>query len=82
MTFSAKPTVFPEINHNSPEITAIAMTVGTKTDATLSAILATGAFVALASSRSFTISEITVSPPIPVTLNFTEPSVFTVPVNT
>ena len=45
-------------------IIAIAITVGTNTPETLSAILAIGAFVLLASTTNLTISEIVLSLPI------------------
>ena len=44
-TFSAKEISFPAISHITVDITAMAITAGTKTPATLSAVFEMGAFL-------------------------------------
>ena len=78
----ANSTLAPLISQQLPAISAITITAGTKTPATLSAVLAMGALLALASSTSAIILLIVVSPPTLSARNFTKPLLFSVPLVT
>ena len=70
-------------NHQSKAAKiAIKITVGTNTNETLSASLAIGAFVICASSTSFAILDIRVSPSVAFTTTFNAPSLFILPLYT
>ena len=69
----------PLINHIIPVTVAIAITIGTKYPATISAILEIGAFDPCASSTNFIICESTVSFPISVASNCILPFLFILP---
>lgn len=80
ITLIEYPADSPDANQSIADINPTRITAGTKTDATRSAILATGALVALASSISLAISDIMVSSPSPSTEKRNAPPRFTVPV--
>ena len=69
----AKPKVLPTASHTNVVTSAIAITIGTNTPETLSAIFATGAFVAEASLTILIIWESVVSSPTFVALHFIKP---------
>ena len=69
----------PMANHAAKHAAAMTITVGTNTDATLSAIFATGAFVPCAISIILAIWNSTVSSPVFSTLARMLPDPFTVP---
>ena len=70
-------------NHQSKAAKiAIKITVGTNIKDTLSASLAIGAFVICASSTSFAIFDIRVSPSVAFTITFNAPSLFILPLYT
>ena len=70
------------MSHAAPAINAIKITAGTKIPATLSATLAIGALLALASSTNEIILLIVVSPPTLSARNLTKPLLFNVPLVT
>ena len=72
--FIASAISFDIINHNTNEIIDITSTTGTKYPLILSAILAIGAFVAVAFATNLTISETVDSLPIFSALYFIVPS--------
>ena len=74
----ANPTPFPSNNHTAIVTSAIAITTGTKTPETLSAIFAIGAFVAAASLTVFIICDSEVSSPTLVALQRIYPEMFIV----
>ena len=70
-------------NHQSKAAKmAMKITVGTNIKETLSASLAIGAFVICASSTSFAIFDISVSPSVAFTVTFNAPSLFILPLYT
>ena len=77
-----KAKLCPASSHPIQVKTATAITDGTKTALTLSAILAIGAFVEEASETIFMICESVVSSPTLVALAFIKPPVFTVAAET
>ncbi len=70
---SEKPMLCPVISHTAIVTKAIAITIGTNTPETLSAIFAIGAFVADASETIFMILEIAVFCPTEVALHSIKP---------
>ena len=79
---SANPTVCPAISQTMIVIAAIAMTAGTNTPDTRSAIFAIGAFVAAASLTIWMIWESVVSSPTLVASQRINPEWFTVAAET
>ena len=71
---NAVPKSYPKIRYMAKLIIAITITIGTKYPEILSAILAIGAFVLLASTTNFTISDTVDSFPIFSALYFINPS--------
>ena len=67
-TFNTNEISLPAISHAAAAKTAIIITAGTKTPATLSAVFEMGAFLFCASSTNFIIFASAVSSPIFVTL--------------
>ena len=78
----AKPIPLPRMSHTAVVIRAIAITAGTNTAETRSAVFAIGAFVAAASDTIFIICESVVSSPTRVARHFKKPEVFTVAAET
>ena len=79
---SAKPTPRPNRSHTTVVTAAMAITVGTNTPDTLSAILAIGALVAAASETIWMICDSVVSSPTRVARHFRKPDWFTVAAET
>ena len=66
-TLRANENSFPAISQTAAAVTAIIITTGTKTPATLSAVFEMGAFLLCASSTNLIIPDRTVSLPVFVT---------------
>ena len=78
-TLSAKEISLPAISHAAAVITAIVITTGTNTPATLSAVFEMGAFLFCASSTNLIIFARAVSLPILVTVTYITPLIFMLP---